>query len=113
MPKARSVCESPTVAGQVLVGTRSGEIIEIGGQRTHVLMRSHFDGELWGLAPHPTNPEFITIGRDSMLAIWDVKTRRQKKFAKLDCGGDVLAYTSDGAKLAIGYTNGSVTLLNG
>jgi len=85
MPKARSVCESPTVAGQVLVGTRSGEIIEIGGQRTHVLMRSHFDGELWGLAPHPTNPEFITIGRDSMLAIWDVKTRRQKKFAKLDC----------------------------
>jgi WD40 repeat protein len=30
----------------------------------------------------------------------------------LDCGGNVLAYTSDAARLAIGYTNGSVTLLD-
>ncbi len=86
--------------------------MELGGQKSNVLMRSHFDGELWGLAPHPVNQEFITIGQDNMLAIWDIKTRRQKKFAKLDCGGNVLAYTSDGAKLAIGYTNGSLTLLD-
>jgi microtubule-associated protein-like 6 len=47
-----------------------------------------------------------------MLAIWDIKTRRQQKFARLDCGGNVLTYTSDGARLAIGYINGSVTLLD-
>jgi hypothetical protein len=47
-----------------------------------------------------------------MLAIWDIATRRQKKFARLDCSGNVLAYTSDGAKLAIGYINGSLTVLD-
>jgi len=36
--------------------------MELGGQKSNVLMRSHFDGELWGLAPHPVNQEFITIG---------------------------------------------------
>lgn len=86
--------------------------MELGGPRSNVLMRSHCDGELWGLATHPITQEFITIGQDNMLAIWDIKAKRQKKFARLDCGGNVLAYTSDGAKLAIGYTNGSVTLLD-
>jgi hypothetical protein len=47
-----------------------------------------------------------------MLAIWDIKTRRQKKFARLDCAGNVLAFTSDGQRLAIGYINGAVTLLD-
>lgn len=47
-----------------------------------------------------------------MLAIWDIKAKRQKKFARLDCGGNVLAYTSDGTKLAIGYINGTITLLD-
>lgn len=75
-------------------------------------MRSHCDGELWGLAPHPTKAEFVTIGQDNMLAIWSIDVRRQKRFARLDCAGNVLAFTSDGAKLAIGFINGSVTVLD-
>jgi len=43
-----------------------------------------------------------------MLAIWDVKTRKQKQFGKLDCAGNVLAFTKDASKLAIGYTNGTL-----
>ena len=43
-----------------------------------------------------------------MLAIWDIKNRKQRQFGKLDCAGNVLAYTNDETKLAIGYTNGSL-----
>ena len=43
-----------------------------------------------------------------MLAIWDVEKRKQKQFGKLDCAGNVLAFTKDASKLAIGYTNGTL-----
>jgi microtubule-associated protein-like 6 len=61
LPKARSVCENPS-NGMILVGTRGGEIIEFGGPKPAIFMRSHYDGELWGLATHPQKEEFITIG---------------------------------------------------
>jgi hypothetical protein len=61
IPKVRSVFEHPS-SGTILVGTRGGEIMELGGQKPVVLMRSHCDGELWGLASHPKNQQFITIG---------------------------------------------------
>lgn len=86
--------------------------MEFGGAKPMIHMRSHCDKELWGLAPHPSKAEFITIGQDNMLAIWDINAKRQKKFARLDCGGNVLAFTNDGAKLAIGYINGSLTVLD-
>ena len=112
MPKVRSVCENKN--GNVLVGSRGGEIIEFGGkEKPPVLMRSHCNGELWGLAPHPVKQEFITVGQDNMLAIWDLTSRRQRKFAKLDCAANCLRFTSDGQLLAIGYTNGTLTVLDG
>ena len=46
-----------------------------------------------------------------MLAIWDIKTKKQKQFGKLDCAGNVLAYSHDATKLAIGYTNGTLQVL--
>lgn len=46
-----------------------------------------------------------------MLAIWDIKTKKQRSFGKLDCGANVLAYTHDETKLAIGYTNGTLQVL--
>jgi hypothetical protein len=61
MPKVRSVCENATT-GMILVGTRGGEIMEFGGAKPLIHMRSHCDGELWGLTAHPTKAEFITIG---------------------------------------------------
>ena len=79
-----------------------------GKPKPDIHMRAHYEGELWGLACHPQKEEFVTIGQDMMLAIWDVKTRKQKQFGKLDCAGNVLAFTKDASKLAIGYTNGTL-----
>lgn len=79
IPKARSVCENPN-DGTILVGTRGGEIMEFktGKPKPDIHMRSHYEGELWGLATHPIREEFVTIGQDMMLAVWDIKTRKQK-----------------------------------
>jgi len=74
-PQAVSVCSK---GNKILVGTRGGEIFEFNEQTgTHkAIMRGHFDSELWGLAVHPTRPEVFTFGRDALLSIWDLKTRR-------------------------------------
>jgi microtubule-associated protein-like 6 len=62
----------------VLIATRGGEIFELdkNTNRQHVYMRGHFNDELWGLAVHPSLPQVYTWGRDALLAIWDMKTRR-------------------------------------
>ena len=62
----------------VCVGTRGGEIVEFNvasGEPT-VYLRSHYDDELWGLAVHPSKALVYTLGRDGLLGIWDLTTRR-------------------------------------
>jgi len=63
MPKVRSVCEHAQT-GNILIGTRGGEIMEFksGNPKPVIHMRSHYEGELWGLATHPSKEEFITVG---------------------------------------------------
>jgi len=82
-----------------LVGSRSGDIVEfsVNNTKPQVLMRSHYDDELWGLAVHPTRSHIYTWGRDSILAVWDLKQRRQISYTKLESGGDALAFSPDGS----------------
>ena len=37
-----------------------------------VVLRGHYDKELWGLAVHPFKNEYYTVGEDKLLAVWDV-----------------------------------------
>jgi len=116
-PKIRSMKPMATsVWGKgdlTLVGTRGGEIIEFGAAGAPaVLMRAHFDGELWGLAVHPTRPEVFTFGRDGLLGVWDLATRKQSKYAKLDTPGDVVAFSNAGDLLVMGMINGSFIVLD-
>jgi microtubule-associated protein-like 6 len=101
-PKVRSVCENEK-GNKILVGTRGGEIVEFTDKKSQIHLRSHSDGELWGLAMHPTEQQFYTVGQEAMLAIWDIKTRRQLKFARLDCPADCLEFSPNAKFLAIGY----------
>ena len=96
------------------MGTRGGEIVEfnVASAEPVVYLRSHFDGELWGLAVHPKKAEVFTFGRDGLLGIWDLKTRRQLKYAKLDTPGDVLAFSNKGTYFVLGLLNGQFIVLD-
>lgn len=40
-----------------------------------VLIQGHTD-ELWGLAAHPTKPQFFTCGQDKHIMLWDSISHR-------------------------------------
>ena len=105
-PRVRSVCEDEN--GTLLVGTRGGDIIEITGQNPDVIMRGHFDLELWGLCVHPKKEKYYTAGQDKMLAIWDVETRKIEKFTSLVEAAELISISSDGRDLAIGCKTGNL-----
>lgn len=38
-----------------------------------IFSQGHMD-ELWGLAAHPTEPQFLTAGSDKLVQLWDSTT---------------------------------------
>ena len=105
LPKARSVCEK---SGKVLVGTRGGEIIEVSGGSSQVLLKGHFDRELWGIAANPKKAEFATAGQDNLLAFWDLTLKKQKNCLKLEGPAMCVNYSPDGTLIAVGLENGKL-----
>ena len=110
-PMPSSVCLSPQ--GALLIGTRGGEIMEVKGNAApKVHLRAHFDSELWGLAMHPSKTEMITVGRDAMLAVWDIPNRKQLLHVKLEGPADAVAISNNGAHIAVGHISGKVVILD-
>lgn len=109
-PRVRSVCENSN--GNILVGLRGGEIVEFVKNEPKVLMRGHFDDELWGLCVHPSKNSYITAGEDMLLASWDVASRKQTASIKLDYKAKVLAFSPDKKFLAVGCVNGFVLIMD-
>jgi|DEB0MinimDraft_12_1074336.scaffolds.fasta_scaffold01989_2 WD40 repeat protein len=75
----KSVWEHPKT-GNILVGTRSGEIIELGvfdDEKPNIFLKSHHNQEIWGLEVNPIKKEFVTVGQDGMLGVWDIEKHRQ------------------------------------
>lgn len=62
--------------GTYLIGTRSSELMTVvdsdkAEPTVEVFMSGHFEGEIWGLACHPTKSLFVTSGGDNSVRIWD------------------------------------------
>ena len=71
--------------GSIIVGLRNGSITKIDGKNQKNVMRSHCDGEVWGLDVHPTSPNLIiSTGDDNKTMLWDVNDRRCLRTGILD-----------------------------
>lgn len=104
----RSCCLSPDKR-TLLVGTEASEIYELDAKTGEScrsespLVKAHFSGELWGLAVHPTKPQFCTVGDDQTLRIWDLVSRRELRSTNLESSARACAYSPDGKMIAVGF----------
>ncbi|XP_047132983.1 echinoderm microtubule-associated protein-like 6 isoform X1 [Hydra vulgaris] len=99
--------------GKILIGTKNGEILEIdkAGPLTS-LVQGHCEGELWGLAQHPSENFCATIGDDKCLRIWDISKYQLFKLKIFEKSGRCATYSPDGRALAVGFVDGSFTVMN-
>lgn len=58
--------------GKILVGTRDGEIIEVGEKNaaSNLLLDGHSGGGVWGVATHPNKELCVTAGDDATIRLW-------------------------------------------
>jgi WD40 repeat protein len=93
-------------ANKIVVGTWGSDILELdaAGANLHdgPVITGHFADELWGLAMNPTKAEYATVGDDHSLRIWDVATRKLLRKTDIHEFGRAVAYSPDGALLAVG-----------
>ncbi|VEN35286.1 unnamed protein product [Callosobruchus maculatus] len=91
---------------QILVGTTRNCILngtfDLG---FHPIILGHTD-ELWGLAPHPSIPQFATAGYDRVLQLWDSMSHSILWSKDIGEQAQSLAYSLDGACVLVGCTNG-------
>jgi microtubule-associated protein-like 6 len=107
----RSVCYDPR-RELVLVGMRGSELYEFTRETKacRQLLQGHSGSkecEVWGMAPHPTNPHVLaTTGDDETVRIWDTRSHRLLRTAELGGPARAVCWSSDGSMLAMGIGAG-------
>ena len=106
LPSIRSVCLS-TDGTCIVFGTLGGNVFEISAidgsdLRGGPIACSHFTGNLRFLCAHPSKHEFITVGDDKQLRIWDIKSHTLLKIASFDGEVRSVAYGPLGDIIAVG-----------
>lgn len=79
----------------------------------HRISKSHFKGELWGLATHPHKHYFVTCGDDKTVRLWDANLRRQRASRPLPLKARAAAISPDGDTIALALWDGTVYVLDG
>lgn len=96
------------VSGKLLIGTAGCEVFEISsadGENVHKtsLLEGHGQGEeLWGLAINPVKDEFVTVGDDCLLKVWDSINHLSIQTVVLEMPARCCAFSPDGKHIAVG-----------
>ncbi|KAK1798480.1 hypothetical protein P4O66_006772, partial [Electrophorus voltai] len=106
----RSVCRGK---GKILVGTKDGEIIEVGEKNaaSNTLINGHTQGRIWGLATHPSKDIFISASDDGTIRIWDLADKKLLNKVSLGHPAKCTAFSPNGEMVAIGMGNGEFIVL--
>ena len=110
-PKIRSI-QFSLDDNVLLVGTRGSEILEVNVRsgtmiNSEPLLQGHGHRDLWGLSTPPKKDEFVTSGDDGTLRFWDTKNFRMIRKINVDASSRAVAYSADGALLAVGFGSGN------
>ncbi|XP_057217479.1 echinoderm microtubule-associated protein-like 6 isoform X1 [Triplophysa rosa] len=106
----RSVCRGK---GKILVGTKDGEIIEVGEKNaaSNTMINGHTQGRIWGLAAHPSKDVFISASDDGTIRIWDLADKKLLNKVSLGHPAKCAAYSPNGEMVSIGMENGEFIVL--
>jgi WD40 repeat protein len=101
------VCLS-TDGTTILVGTKGCNIYEISAidgsdVRGGPLAIGHAYGTINNLVVHPNKNEFITIGNDYTLRVFDSNLKSQLKIATFEAFSKAVAYNPTGDLIALGF----------
>jgi WD40 repeat protein/Ca2+-binding EF-hand superfamily protein len=112
-PKVRAIDYNESTK-KLIIGTRSGDILHLDTgslPSPKIVLKSHYNDELWGLSMHPSQNEFVTVGEDFLLAKWDIKTRKQITALRLKYEAKTIDICSTAKTMAIGCKNGFLLIL--
>eukprot|EP00794_Sanderia_malayensis_P008064 gene8064-8927_t len=102
-----------TDEGKILIGTGHDDVIEIHADGSmEIIVQGHGEGELWGLAVHPREPECATVSDDKTLRVWNLVDCQMKRVAVLRKGGRCVDYHPSGDTIAIGLNDGSFMIVD-
>ncbi|XP_067091821.1 echinoderm microtubule-associated protein-like 6 [Osmerus mordax] len=106
----RSVCRGK---GKILVGTKDGEVIEVGEKNaaSNIMINGHMQGEIWGLATHPSKDIFISASDDGTIRIWDLADKKLLNKVSLGHPAKCASYSPDGEMVSVGMKNGEFIIL--
>ena len=112
--KIKSICDDGN-ADDIIVGTKGGDVFEVAQNKpVKLVMKGHL-GEVVGLDKLGHKGEFVTVGKDKELIIWDlVKDSKEKKrkVITLDFEACKVASSVDGTHVAVGFLNGYIQIID-
>ena len=106
-PCIRSLCMA-TDGTSILLGTKGSNIFEISAidgsdLRGGPVAVGHSYGNLFSVAAHPSKFEFITVGQDQTLRVFDMSTSTQLKIATFDGEARTVTYNPMGDIVVVGF----------
>jgi len=72
-------------AGRILIGHANGlvQCMNLEGNDRQIIMASHADGEVWGLAIIPNSDRYVTCGDDNRIFEFSIKEKKMVRMGKI------------------------------